>query len=346
MAISIFLNRQNCQQVIYHREDAFEKFTVDNAETIFGVNSIYINMKHRIENSSLGGTIPDGVLIDLSDLENPEFYIVEIELQSHDFFKHIFPQITKFFAFYKNSTQQQKLIEKIFSIFKQDNSLRNKLKELIGTREIYKFLKDTLENSQNILIIVDGTKPEFEEIMDTYTDTWGKIVKVQIVSHFQYEDHHIIISDPPFQNIEFSDAITSTITVKSAATSQYSEEFHLKDRDENVRDIYNRLKQCFLEIKGTISLNSTKYYIGVLDDKNIAFIKFRKRKIVMVVLLPEKEVRNILSSQYHKVVSLSESVQRFWAGNNPNCSVEICDTKHFEEIEILLQKIVSKNEDR
>src|SRR3990167_2048108 len=119
MTISIFLNGQNCQQVIYDKEDAFEKFIVDNADTIFGANSIYVDMKHKIENSSLGGTIPDGVLIDLSDLESPEFYLVEVELQNHDFFKHIFPQITKFFSFYKNPSERQKLTEKVFSIFKQ-----------------------------------------------------------------------------------------------------------------------------------------------------------------------------------------------------------------------------------
>ena len=200
MTISIFLNGQNCQQVIYNKEDAFEKFIVDNAETIFGANSIYVDIKHKIENTSLGGTIPDGALIDFSDLNSPKFYLVEIELQIHNFLKHIFPQITKFFAFYNKPSEQQKLTDKIFTIIKKDEALKDKLKKMIGSKEIYKSLKDALENSQNILIIIDGFKPEFKEMMDTYTDTWGKMVNVQIINHFRNEDQNIITAEPPFQN--------------------------------------------------------------------------------------------------------------------------------------------------
>lgn len=347
MSVSVFLDGRNLPQVIYNREEDFEKLIVDNADTIFGKNSIYIDIKHRLESLSLGIAIPDGILIDLSDPDSPEFYLVEVELQTHDFFRHIFPQVTKFFAFYKSSISHLKLTEKIFSIFKKDDSLSNRLKDMIGSKEIYKFLKDALENSQNILIIIDGPKPEFEEIMNTYSDTWGKMVKVQIVNHFKHENHNILTSEPPFQNLEIGDVIASAIGDNMPVSSQYTEEFHLQDCDENVKNIYNTLKQSFLKIKSTIRFNPTKYYVGVLDDKNVAFIKCRKRKIVMIVLLPEKEVRDTLSSKYHKIVSHSESNQRFWGGskNNPNCSVEISDTENFEEIESLLQKVVARNEE-
>jgi predicted transport protein len=348
MAISIFLNKQNFPQIIYNKEDEFEELIIDNAATIFGDRSIYIDIKHRIESSSLGGVIPDGILIDLSDLENPEFYLVEVELQIHDFFKHIFPQITKFFAFYKNSSERQKLTEKIFSIFKQDDALRDKLKKMIGSKEIYKFLKDTLENSQNILIIIDGLKSEFEEIMDTYTDTWGKMVKVQIINHFRYENQNIITAEPPFQNLEFGDATTST-DIEKPDTTSYTEEFHLEGCNENVRNIYNRLKQSLLKIKSGIRFNPTKYYIGVYIKKQFTYIQCYKKKLKVIVYLPENEVRETIHSQNHIIKSHSEPAQRFWggSGNNPhsNCAVEITDTEHFDEIESLLQKVVANNEE-
>jgi predicted transport protein len=345
MAISIFLNKQNFPQIIYNKEDEFEKLIIDNAATIFGERSIYIDIKHRIESSSLGGVIPDGILIDLSDLENPEFYLVEVELQIHDFFKHIFPQITKFFAFYKNSSERQKLTEKIFSIFKQDDASRDKLKKLIGSKEIYKFLKDTLENSQNILIIIDGLKSEFEEIMDTYTDTWGKMVNVQIVNHFRNENQNIITAEPPFQNLQFGDATTS-IDIEKTDTTSYTEEFHLKECNESVKDIYYKIKQSFLKINGSIKFNPVKSYIGVYIKKQFAYIQCYKKKIKVIVYLPENEVREIIRSQNNIIKSHSESAQRFWGGgNNPNCSVEIYDTEHFDEIENLLQKVVANNEE-
>lgn len=72
--------------VVYSKESDFEELVAKNAETIFGDKEIYIDVKRKINTTTLGGTIPDGFLIDLSDIENPGFYLVEVELQSHDFF--------------------------------------------------------------------------------------------------------------------------------------------------------------------------------------------------------------------------------------------------------------------
>ena len=47
-------------------------------------------------------------------------------------------------------------------------------------------LKDTLENSQNILLIIDEEKPEFKEMIDTYTETWGRKLRVMTTKEFQH----------------------------------------------------------------------------------------------------------------------------------------------------------------
>jgi predicted transport protein len=346
MALSVYLDGQNIPQVIYNNEEDFETLIIENSVTIFGKTSIYIDVKHRLASSSLGITIPDGILLDLSDPDCPEFYLVEVELQTHDFFRHIFPQITKFFAFYQKPSEHLKLTERIFSIFKQDNEISNKLKSIIGSKEIYKFLKDTIENSHNILIIIDGPKPEFDEIMNTYMDTWGKMVKVQIVNHFKDENHNILTSNPPFQELELINPVATSTEEGISETLQFTEEFHLKDINENVKDVYDRLKKTFLKIKNTIKFNPTRIYIGVYDTRNIAYIQFRKKKVHMIVLLPEKEVKSSIKSQYHEVRSLSEDAQRTWGGKNPNCSVDIFDIKDFDEIEKLLQQVVSRNEEK
>lgn len=345
MTISLYLNGQNCQQVLYNKEDVFEKFIVNNASTIFGENSIYIDLKHKIENTSFGGTIPDGILIDLSDLENPEFYLVEVELQQHDFFKHIFPQITKFSAFYNKPTEQQRLTEKIFSIIKQDDGLKDKLKKTIGTKEIYKFLKDAMEGSQNILIIIDGQKSEFEEIMATYVDTWGKIVKVQIINHFKSENQNIITAEPPFQNLEFEDATTQVI--KTVDNTSYTEDFHLKGYNENIKNIYYKIKDTFLKINNNIKFNPTKSYIGVFIKNQFAYIQFYKKKLRIIIFLHENEAKKMVHFPNHTIRSHSESSQRYWGGgNNPNCSLEITTLDNFDEVESLLQKVVEHNEEQ
>ena len=153
MKSSIFMNGEKFVEVDFAKEIDFESLVIKNSKTLFGSNTIYFDLKNKIKSQSLGNSIPDGFLFDFRDIENPEFYLVEVELAKHDFYKHIFPQITKFFAFFKNPESQGKLIEKLFSIFETDEQLRNDLKSRIGNREIFKFLKDTIENSQNILLI-------------------------------------------------------------------------------------------------------------------------------------------------------------------------------------------------
>jgi hypothetical protein len=77
-----------------------ENLLFANSKSLFGQSSILIEAKKKIDNKALGGTIPDAFLFDLKDPDNPEFYLVEVELAKHSFYNHIFPQITKFFAFF------------------------------------------------------------------------------------------------------------------------------------------------------------------------------------------------------------------------------------------------------
>ena len=337
MAISVSLNGEVFEQVIYSKEHDFEQLVAKNSETIFGNKSIYIDSKRRITTSTLGRTIPDGFLIDLSRTDYPQFYLVEVELQSHDFSNHIFPQITRFFAFYRNSEQRHKLTETIFTLFQEDAVLTEKIRDSIGAKEVYKFLKDTIDRSQNILIIIDGTKPEFEEIINTYTDTWGKMVRVQIVNHFRRGENNIITVEPPFQNL----AVSPSPEKEPPKPSQDTK----KNRQPEVLEIYEKLKQEFINVKNTLRFNPTTGYIGVVDKRQIAFIKLQKKRIRLVVLLAENEVKEILRSGHHYVIRHTDADQPFWGGKNPNCSVVISDTEQWDEIQRLLARLVEKHQE-
>ena len=333
MTISVSLNGEIFEQVIYSKESDFEELVAKNAETIFGDKAIYIDAKKKVNTSSFGGTIPDGFLIDLSDREDPQFYLVEVELQRHDFFGHIFPQITKFFAFYRDSKQRQKLIDTMFTLFREDAILNDKIRESIGSMEVYKFLKDTMDNGQNILIVIDEPKAEFKEIMNTYTDTWGRMVKVQIVNHFQRNNSNILTVEPPFQSIPFEDAISPSPDMEMSEPSQYTEELHLDGCEANVRDTYSKLKSEFLSVKSTLRFNPVKEYVGVRDIRNIAVIYFYKRKLLVGCVLPEDEVNSIV--QHHKV--------RLYPRRGP--MVEIDDTRNWDEIQKLVSRLVGKNQE-
>lgn len=337
METVIYQNGIRYSERQYKIEADFEKLVVDNSKTFFGQNTIFVDSKKKIDTTSFGGVIPDGFLFDFSDKKNPEFYLVEVELVKHSFFNHIFPQITKFFAFFKNPSSQGKLIEKLYSIFENDEELRKELKSKIGKKEIFKFIKDTIENSQNILLIIDGEKKELPEITETYTDTWGKMVKVAILKEYIGNDSQvspIFTLSPDFENIENIDIVTDNNDERILKTA-YTEQFHLEDINENTLSIYTKLKEQLLEKIPSLQFNSQRYYISLRKKRNFAFLKIRKKKIGIIAMLKEEKIRERISQ--HEVSSLTEGVQKFY--NGPCARIEIDNDKSLNEIINLLVEI-------
>jgi len=337
--------------ILYHKGNSFveqafalesdlEQELVANAKLLFGESSVYIDVKRKIEAKALGGTIPDGFLFDLSDPDNAEFYLVEAELFEHDFFRHIFPQITKFFAFFKNNSSQANLIEKIYSIVNSDASLRSEFARHIGSRELYKFIKDTVENSQNILIVIDKEKKELPEIMDTYSDTWGKLVKLMTFRRFVNGEEVILVAHPEFDRIEIP-AVEEDDAHDQEGATEYSEEYHLEDVSEVVKTIYHKLKEEALNINATALFNPQKYYLSIKCPRNIAFFSFRKKKLHLTVPLPEERVRELI--RHNTVKRLSDGVQRFWGSGKPWCKIVISSTEALDEVVGVLKEVLPES---
>jgi predicted transport protein len=277
-------------------------------------------------------------LFDLSDQNSPEFYIVEVELAKHDFYNHIFPQVTKFFGFYKNPKSQNDLVEKIFTFINNDHSLRAEVKKHLGEKEIYKFVKDTVQNSQNILLIIDGDKKELPEIMDTYSDTWGKMVKLILIKKFSNGGDVIYTMHPDFENIEFAEIVDAPS--RELEDLEYTEDYHLEGVSDEVRQIYHTLKQEALHKNPHLLFNPKKYYISIRKDRNIVFIKCARKKLTLVIPQTEDETQSDIS---HNVIkSLTPSVQRFWFGNASSCAIVVDKLEYLDEVRKLLTKLIAK----
>ena len=334
--MKLFANNKAFNQFQFDIEADFEREIVLNSKQFFGINSIYIDAKRKIETKSLGNSIPDGFLFDLSDKDNPEFYIVEVELAKHDFFNHIFPQITKFFGFYKNPKSQNDLVEKIFSFINNDSEIKKEFKKYLGEKEIYKFIKDTIERSQNILLVIDGDKKELPEIMETYSDTWGKMVKLILIKKFFNSEDAIYTMHPEFENLEFA-YIENEISTNTD-DMDYDEDYHFDGVSELVRQIYGDLRADLLKANSSLIFNPQKYYISIRKDRNIAYFKISRKKITLVVIQSDEETKKEIT--HHTVKTLTAGVQKFW--NGPSCAIIIETTEHLDEIKTLLRKLITK----
>ena len=334
--MTLFQNGKRYTERKYTSESEFEQEIVNAHKLFFGNDIIYIDTKKRVGSHALGKAIPDGFLFDMSDPENREFYFVEIELESHDFYNHIFPQITKFFAFFKDSKRQKELVEKLFSTINTDTDLKRQFKKYLGEKEIFKFLSDVIDSSQNILIVIDGDKPELPEIMDTYSDTWGKMVKVIVAKKFTCDQERIFSIHPEFETLEYS---PPEVIPEREIQTDISEEFHLEGVKDNVKKIYAVIKDRVLASNPSFIFNPQKHYISIRGKKNIAFIYLRKAKVRLIPMMPEEEIRQEL--KHHNVKTLSESVQRFY--NNPCASIDINDLKNVDEIIDIIETLMEQD---
>lgn len=332
--MAIFFNGKKFLESKFELENEFERLIKENSKLLFGKKTIYFDLKNKIDSKSLGSSLPDAFLFDFNDIENPEFYIVEIELAKHDFYKHIFPQITKFFAFFKNYQSISNLIEKLFHYIKTNEPIEQEFKQYLGRKEIYKALKDIIENSQNILLILDNEKQELQEVFDTYTDTWDKLVKVEILKKYEGKGNIIFSLSPDFENIDLIEPVSS----EEEQDEKYTEEYHLDGVEEKIKIIYEKIKNFIIKIDSNIKLNTQKYYISLRNNKNFAFIKIKKRKMHIVIMLPLEEGNNLI--KHYTTTQLSEAVQNFY--NGPSFRVTLDNDKYIDEIFKILEKAYKK----
>jgi predicted transport protein len=338
--MTIIANGRRYTPVVFANEKLFEEDIVSAAKILFGPNTIFINAKRKIESKSLGGTVPDGFFFDFSDPEDPQFYIVEVEVTQHSFFNHVFPQVTKFFAFFKNTRLQKSLVDKLYSIIDTDQALNTELRKFLGKQEVYKFLSDLLDNSQNILLIADGPIPELQEIIDTYSDTWGRLVRFLEIKKYALSQDSIYTINPDFETIQYVEPPEKqTEEENSEEPPSYTEEFHLNGATQTVKDIYGLIKEIALAIDPSLRFNPQKYYISIRAKKNIAFLEIRKKKIRFIPLMSEEDIKKLINKL--KVSSLSQAVQDFY--NGPCAAVHLLDLSHKEEVQRLIESLVNSH---
>lgn len=336
--MAIYGNNKRYTEYHFKIEKDFEDDVFNSAKTLFGKNTIYINAKKKIESKSLGNAIPDGFFFDFNEPNDPQFYIVEVELSRHRFFEHIFPQITRFFAFFKNPKLQKSLVDKLFSVINTDDSIKSEFKYFIGHAEIYKFLSDVIESSQNILLIVDGHISELPDIQETYSDTWGKMVKYLEVKKYTNNGNTIYSVEPDFEILQYKepggDEVEEIENEKPNAA--ITESYHLEGVSLISKQIYNKIRAIALLLNKDLIFNPQKYYISIRAKRNIAFIKVRTKKVRIIVMMPEKEIKKIVHQ--NTVSSLSQPVQDFY--NGPCAAVDFSDKKGLKEIQPLIKRLL------
>jgi hypothetical protein len=158
-------------------EDEFERMVKEHAKDIFGEQSIYLDIKHKLKSKSGIGSIPDGYVIVFG--EQSHWHIVEVELSSHPLYEHIVPQVGKFINGIKNPSTQKDIVDALFNEIDSDEFDRLQLKKAIGTAETYKFLADLVSKPPVVTIIIEKRTEQLDEAISALAHSQIKIVELQ-----------------------------------------------------------------------------------------------------------------------------------------------------------------------
>jgi hypothetical protein len=146
----------------YKDEAELEQKVVDHYEVIFGKNAVLFQ-KQKISAHSGIGTIPDGFVLLIGERK---WYIVEVELSTHSY-DHFVIQMNRFTSAIRNPTTRGKLIKAFYDETNDDIQLRYKFEAADITRELYKFLSDTISSTDpEIIIVIDERNKDLDEACD------------------------------------------------------------------------------------------------------------------------------------------------------------------------------------
>ena len=340
MDLAVYHNGIKLQKQEFNLEEDLEREIKINSKRLFGPKTIYLNIKKKIETISLGRSIPDGILFDLEDPEDIKFYLVEVELSKHPFYEHIFPQITKFFAFYKNPASQNILIEKIHSFIIENIEIKTEFENLLEGQELYKSIKDAVENNQKILLVIDGIKPEIKEAQRVYTDTWDKLVIPEILTKYKLGEKEVFILEPDFSREEL---IIKSEEIEKDPEKQiiYTENYHLEGVNPSIVSFYNKIKNSILGWDSEIIPNPQKYYISFRKNRNFAYLDIKKKKIKIAVMLPYEKGLEMI--HHHRLRKFTPGIEKFYGRSSFETTIE--NDENLEEILELLKEAYKDQEE-
>lgn len=112
-------------------ENELEQAVLDNSVEIFGQNSVFVDIKRKIQHDKNSfANIPDGYVVDFK--EEPKLWIVENELAIHDAFTHIGIQLLKFATQFTDGSV--KLKELLLQSINENPELSRKMDQLSRKR--------------------------------------------------------------------------------------------------------------------------------------------------------------------------------------------------------------------
>lgn len=322
-------NKKKFAEKSFKTEKELRELLAENNETLFGEKTIFIDLSEITEALWEEERILSAFLFDLTDSAKPGFYIVEAILSKETFGELVY-RMTRTFSVLRSQENRSKFVDGIIRVIQKNATFRNEFKEY--GKQIFDTLHDAVQKNMKILLALDSERAEMQGFMETYTDTWGKMIKPVVFRKLSSKDETIITMVPTFDMLRSGGK-------KNSEKIKLNEEDHLENVSETVKENFLRIKKELLKADKEIEFRVKKHYISLRKKSNLAFLQLGKKKLSIVIANPEKNMRKKI--KHHRTLTLAESVKKFWNGNKDCFTVMIESEEYLGEVISLLKKLVA-----
>ncbi len=200
----------------YDNEAEFESCVEKLSDVIFGSSTIYVNKKKRLKGSDIV-TIPDAYLIDMTNPVEPDLYIIENEIVSHDPFKHIGIQMLRFATSFEEGKVE--LRNYLMEVINGNKQMLKRLEEGSAKsrhRNIDNYLDSAVYKPFKALVVIDEAKDELHNVLQKINANISVLEvksyisdKEEMVYHFDtlYENEELELVQGPVKKRSYEDIL-------------------------------------------------------------------------------------------------------------------------------------------
>ncbi|MDN3667977.1 hypothetical protein QWY93_01295 [Echinicola jeungdonensis] len=184
----------------YERESELEDAVNEVKDALFGPTRIYLDDKKKIGKKGGTNNLPDGYLIDLTNSQDPNIFVVENDLSSHQHLKHIAVQILEFsLSFETSKVKVKNIIKEMLHKRKPEWSKCEEFAKKNGYENVDYLLESIIhkKDSFNALLIIDELGEELETVL---ISKFKFPVEVTTLKRFKNQNGEILYDFQPFLN--------------------------------------------------------------------------------------------------------------------------------------------------
>lgn len=187
--------------------------------------------------------------------------------------------------------------------------------------------------SQSRILFVSPSFTDFQKQSTNFKDLGIELWEIK-----RYQDG--IVSINPLQKAKSAPSIKQVQKVESQEIQkiakeiqQYDEEYHLADKSDDIRELYEQFRDSILNLAPDLEINPKKLYIGLKKQKrNVVYIEIQK-KILRITL-------NAKMGYLDDAKGLCRDVSNIGHWGVGDYQADVTDTDNLEYILSLIKQLV------